>query len=185
MVDLREAKRKLRREIRQRLAAMQEAERIREGRDVSSQLLALPAITAARTVMAYWAMPNELPLEAFVEGCVGLGKRVVLPVVVGEDLELYEYSGLDCLRAVPPFGIMEPHGTGRVRPEEVDVVIVPGVAFDTHGGRLGHGKGYYDRLFPCMPEARLVGVCFGRQLVASVPMEAHDTRMEFVVTAGL
>lgn len=183
--DIKSEKRALRRVLRQRLGNLDATLRQAEGAWVCRELLAMVEVQAAATVMAYWAMPNELPVDGFVEACVAQGKRVVLPEVVGDDLELHEYTGRECLREVPPYGILEPHGTPSVAPEEVEVVVVPGVAFDAAGGRLGHGKGFYDRLFPRMQQALLLGVCLSCQVVDRVPREAHDRLMDRVVAKGL
>lgn len=179
--DIRARKRALRRAMRSILESLDPQTRHEEGLWVSQRLLAEPSVKKASTVMAYWAMPTELPVDAFIEACSNMGKRIALPVVRGDDLELFEYTGRECLREVPPYGILEPHGTPRVKAEEIDVVLVPGMAFDTGGGRLGHGKGFYDRLFPHMPSAKLIGVCLSCQLVDSVPMEPHDRRTDLVM----
>ena len=166
--DVKEEKSRLRRELRQRLANVTDSERREEGKKVCEALMTLPEVKEASTIMAYWARA---------------GKRVALPVVKGSDLELHEYQGRERLVAVPPFNILEPSDSPVVSPLQVEVVIVPGVAFDRSGGRMGHGKGFYDRLFPCMVSARLVGVCLSCQVVERVPLEPHDRRMDRVVFA--
>ena len=88
--DVKEEKSRLRRELRQRLANVTDSERREEGKKVCEALMTLPEVKEASTIMAYWAMPNELPVEDFVEACVRAGKRVALPVVKG--------SGNDWLR---------------------------------------------------------------------------------------
>lgn len=183
--DIRSQKRALRRSIRPLLDGLDDETRQKEGRWVSQRLLGTPSIECATTVMAYWAMPSELPVDAFIEAWVAAGKRIVLPVVEGDDLALFVYTGRECLAEVPPYGILEPHGTPRVSPEEVDAVLVPGMAFDANGGRLGHGKGFYDRLFPRMPSAKLIGVCLNCQLVEQIPMEPHDRRVDCVISQKL
>lgn len=179
-MTIQEEKRALRRAMRAQKATLGAAAAAQEAAWVFEALEALPAFEAAKTVLAYWSLADELPTEAFVEGLCGR-KRVLLPVVRGADLELREYRGRENMQPVPPFGILEPQGTPVVPPGEVDLVVVPGVAFDRAGGRLGRGKGFYDRLFPTMPGATLVGVCFGLQVVESVPREAHDRVMDCVL----
>ena len=85
---------------------------------------------------------------------------------------------------MPPYGIEEPVDTPVVMPQEVELVVVPGVAFDAQMGRMGHGKGFYDRLFPRMPKAYRVGVCYSVQMVGMVPMEEHDYRMDCVLAGS-
>lgn len=181
-MDIREDKKALRQEIKRRKAGLTQAEMERQARDVFSQLTSQTIFREAATLLAYWALPDELPTEGFINSWYAApGKRFLLPVVKGNDLELYEYTGPACLHPQPPFGILEPQGTQRVAAGEVDLVIVPGVAFSsTERQRLGRGRGYYDRLLPQMPQAIKVGVCLREQLVAHVPCEAHDLPMEYL-----
>jgi 5-formyltetrahydrofolate cyclo-ligase len=82
-----------------------------------------------------------------------------------------------------PFGILEPRSRTAVRPEEIDFIVVPGLAFDRQGGRLGFGKGYYDRFLSQVPAATSVcGVAFGLQIVPYVPQLSHDFCMSWIVT---
>lgn len=80
------------------------------------------------------------------------------------------------------FGIPEPVDATTVLPPTIDVVLVPGLAFDRDGGRLGWGRGYYDRALATAPHAARVGVCLEPGIVSHVPMEAHDLPMHWVVT---
>ena len=158
-MDIREDKKALRQEIKRRKAGLTQAEMERQARDVFSQLTSQTIFREAATLLAYWALPDELPTEGFINSWYAApGKRFLLPVVKGNDLELYEYTGPACLHPQPPFGILEPQGTQRV----------------------GRGRGYYDRLLPQMPQAIKVGVCLREQLVAHVPCEAHDLPKEYL-----
>ncbi len=87
---------------------------------------------------------------------------------------------------VGSYGILEPCGAAwpASRYGEIDVAIVPGVAFDYGGRRLGRGKGYYDRLLPHLANARLLGLCFPFQIVPSVPADQHDMPMHEVLASG-
>lgn len=179
-----EEKKALRKVIKERKRNLSQEDKERQAKEVYNTLEVLPEFLNARTVLAYWALPDELPTEHFVNEWY-LKKRILLPVVVGEDLELHEYSGPSCLQPQPPFGILEPRGTQLVAPNEVDCVIVPGVAFDDAGHRLGRGRGYYDRLFPKMPDALRIGVCLGEQMVENVPCEVHDCTMHRVLSGRI
>lgn len=134
----------------------------------------------ARTLCAYVALASEPDvLTPWPEG-----KAVLLPRVVGEGLVLHEVGGPEMLRR-GAFGVLEPGEECPRREPKADVILVPGMAFDHLGARLGRGKGYYDRLLESFVGVR-VGVCFEEQVVEAVPSEPHDKRMDYLVTpAGL
>ena len=106
---------------------------------------------------------------------------IALPVVVGDDLELRLYTGPEDLKP-GAYGIEEPTGELFTDYADIDFIVVPGVAFDRNGNRLGRGKGYYDRLLPRIPSAHKAGICFPFQLVEEVPAEPFDIRMDEIIT---
>lgn len=135
-----------------------------------------PAWVSARTIAGYVAFGGEIPVDGPLEEARRRGVRVVLPTVTGTGIVLR----LDTARAPGWRNIPEPTGA-LVAPEEVDFFLVPGVAFDALGGRLGRGGGHYDRLLH-ETRAVLVGVAWWCQVVPMVPVEAHDVRMHRVLT---
>lgn len=147
--------------------------------DVLTALEAHPAFETADTVLLYHSLPDEVSTHAFVQKWSTL-KRVLLPVVVGSDLELRLYTSPEDLKP-GTYGILEPVGEAFADYEAVQFVAVPGVAFDRQGNRLGRGKGYYDRLLPLLTNAFRAGVCFPYQLVEEVPAEPFDVRMHCVI----
>src|SRR5262249_20104673 len=115
-------------------------------------------------------------------------KRVVIPYCVDERLELFHLSDMDQL-AVGTFEVLEPKpelrvsGQRLVPPAEIDLAVVPGVAFDRDGRRLGHGMGYYDRLLTELrADASLVALAFECQMFPGVPTDAHDVPMDKIIT---
>lgn len=146
---------------------------------VLQRLEACPAFKAAKTVMLYYALPDEVDTHNFVEQWAK-EKQIILPVVIGDDLELRSYHGRHEL-AVGAYGIEEPTGLAFTEKERIECIVVPGVAFDRHGNRLGRGKGYYDRLLPRLPQAYKIGLCFPFQLVDEVPAEPFDIPMDEVI----
>ena len=124
-------------------------------------------------------MKDEVQTHDFIEKW-SKNKRILLPVVVENDLELRLYSGTQSL-CIGSYGIEEPVGKAFTDYHSIDLVVVPGVAFDASGHRLGRGKGYYDRLLPHIP-AYKAGICFPFQLVEEVPSEEFDIRMDAVIT---
>ncbi len=143
-------------------------------------LAAMPAWHAARTVALFAPLPSEPDVEGLWAYLAG--KRAAYPRMAGETFALYAVESP--YELVPAqWGIREPRPERLVSPAEVDFVVIPGVAFTRDGARCGRGKGFYDRfLAELSPAACKTGACFARQLVAELPMEPHDVRMDFVVT---
>ena len=135
----------------------------------------------ARTICLYNSLPDEVDTAMLLAKALLMGKRVLLPKVVGDELELRIHTPGSLLSGA--YGIMEP--TGELFPvesyHEIDLAIIPGVAFDRLGARLGRGKGYYDRLLSQMPNAYKIGICFPFQLLERLPSEPHDVLMNEVI----
>ena len=133
------------------------------------------------TFMAYWPLKDEVDIRPLTDRLVSEGHTVVLPKVIdGERMELRRYSSSTDL-VEGAFHIMEPVGEPFTDYAVIDVALVPGVAFDAAGRRLGRGRGYYDRFLAACPQIYKIGVCFPFQRVAEVPSEAHDVTMDEVI----
>ncbi len=132
-------------------------------------------------MLLYHSLPDEVDTHAFIRRW-SARKRILLPVVKGDDLELRLYTGDDRLTE-GAFHIDEPTGTAFTDYAAIDLAVIPGVAFDRQGNRLGRGKGYYDRLLPRIPTAYKLGLCFPFQVLNQIPAEAHDIPMDEVLTA--
>lgn len=136
------------------------------------------------TVLLYAALPDEVPTLRLIEDLCRKGWGVVLPCVVGPtELELRLCRKLDDLEVSGPYHIPEPRGPLFTLPSTLDLAIIPGVAFDKAGHRLGRGKGYYDRMladtaFDNVPK---VGLCFDFQLVDHLPVDEHDRPVDRVI----
>lgn len=142
-----------------------------------------PMIADAHTIVAYYSLPDEVCTHGFINELVAQGKKVYLPKVISaEAMVLCQYTGADSLKE-GAYGIMEPVGCEMSENERIDVVLVPGMAFDGSGNRLGRGKGYYDRFLSQLstPRPKLIGVCFDFQKVDIVPTEKCDIPVDVVV----
>ena len=153
---------------------------------LSNKILAkveeLPEFRKAEVVLAYFSLPDEVFTHTWVDRW-SHEKTILLPKVVGDSLTIHKYSGADSL-ATGSFGILEPVTPCFTDFDKIDFVLVPGVAFDVSGNRLGRGRGYYDRLFHTLlpPRVFRVGVCFPFQLFPTVLVEPSDVPMHKVVT---
>jgi len=142
----------------------------------------LPEVDSVRTALVYGAMPDEVDAAPIIALLRARGVRVALPRVDGELLTLHWHDE-DAALGAGSFGLREPAPDApSAAPAEIDLVIVPGVAFDAACNRLGMGAGYYDRLLADMPAAVTVGVAFDEQVVDEVPCESHDRPLDAVVT---
>lgn len=155
---------------------------------IMARLMALPEYERAETVMFYVDARSEVRTRFALEGILDSGKQIVVPYCASHDLGLFRLEAMGELE-VGTFGILEPLGRLRNLPDkkadvrELDLILVPGVAFDRHGGRLGHGKGYYDKLLRnARPDTRLVALAFECQLFPTIPTEEHDVFMDTVIT---
>lgn len=139
----------------------------------------LPEFRSAGTVLLYMSIDGEVPTEGFI-GKWRKSKRIVIPKVVGNDLQLYEY-GPDKLTEGYR-GIAEPSEDAvRVNCPEVDLAIVPGVAFTRYGIRLGRGKGFYDRLLPQLACPK-IGICFSYRILPHIPSDPWDAPLDRVIS---
>ncbi|PIR20196.1 MAG: 5-formyltetrahydrofolate cyclo-ligase [Deltaproteobacteria bacterium CG11_big_fil_rev_8_21_14_0_20_47_16] len=157
-----------------------------EQRQLASQAVAdcltqLPEYQTGHNIALFSATPDEIDLSPFWECCRSDGKQCFFPHVTGQDMAFYQVlQPAELTRGA--FGILEPSVKApRLNPGRCDLIIVPGVAFDRQGGRLGLGKGFYDRYLPQVSGCR-VGVCVDECLIDQVPCEPHDVRMHMVVT---
>ena len=173
-------KQEIRQYIRQlkRQCDPQELERL--SADALANLRQLPEWHTATTILLYAALPDEVPTRTLIEEALADGKTVLLPVVEGDELELRLCDDLDDLRP-GAFNIDEPQGKAFTRYEEIELAIVPGIAFTPDGDRMGRGRGYYDRLLPHLGTALKVGLCWPFQLIDELPCEPHDAQMDIVI----
>lgn len=172
------SKAEIRRAMRQRKAMLSEAERRSEAEAVFAAVERTALFAAARRVMIYSSLPDELPTDSFINRWAAR-KQLFLPRVNGEELDVLPYRPGRLSRGA--FNIDEPDGDDTVDPATLDLIIVPAVALDPAGNRLGRGKGFYDRLLR-RTSAATIGVGFACQLLPDLPAEPHDVPLDLVIT---
>jgi len=182
-VDLTAAKRRIRSElsVRKRPGAAEAAE---AGDRMCALLLTEPAVLGAGRVALYAALSDEVPTRPLFEELVRLGHRCLFPRMLPTGrLTFVAVEGFGELRP-GRHGIAEPPTAPGERLGEADVVIVPGIAFDRSGTRLGRGGGYYDRTFPVADARppRLIGATYADRILESLPRDSHDRVMDAIVT---
>ncbi len=143
------------------------------------KLAQLPEFQQAKTLFCYATHGTELPTKSIAAFAVKAGKRVAYPKVTGEGTMVF-YA--DCRLAPGYQGILEPVGGKEVLPAAGDLMLVPGLAFSKEGYRLGYGKGFYDRYLAALKEKPICcGIGYPFQ-IAQVPHEAHDQKLQLLVT---
>lgn len=137
-----------------------------------------PWFTKAQCILLYHSLPDEVYTHEIIEKYKSL-KKLLLPTVVGDELELHVYA-TDSVVRQGKFNISESEGNLFEDYPMIDLAIIPGVAFDTKGNRIGRGKGYYDRLLPQIHCPKL-GICFQFQIVDEIPSDRHDIPVDEVL----
>jgi len=181
---IRETKSALREEVAQRLQGIPAAERVAASAQARALLTQQALWRNAQTILFFAPLPGELNVWPLLLVALEAGKRAALPL-----FDRHQKNYTACLIQNPDtdvhvghFGIREPNTyCSRLTSSRVDLILVPGVAFDTKGHRLGRGKAYYDQLLAVIHGTRC-GVAFEQQLVPEVPIEAHDARMDYLLT---
>jgi 5-formyltetrahydrofolate cyclo-ligase len=156
---------------------------------IMDRVLALPEYARAATVMFYIDVRAEVRTRQALPAALASGRTIVVPWCNEHgELELLRLASMDELE-LGMYRILEPKPDLRnlrekqLAPEQLDLILVPGVAFDRRGGRTGHGKGYYDKLLQhARADAPLIGLAFECQLFPEIPMHEHDIFMDKVVT---
>ena len=178
----------LRTTLLRRLKQQKEDERRRSSEAIWQKVTRLTAFRRAKTVCCYVSLPYEVQTWRMMEEMLVKGKRVVVPVAQPKTkrLQLSEVRNPTAELARGAHGVWEPIPSARrpVRVRDLDVVLVPGIAFDRRGHRLGHGHGYFDRFLARVPkDIPTVGLAFRFQLLDRLPTTAHDHPVQRVLTA--
>lgn len=180
----------LKKSIREQAHANRKAQTDKEelSQKICETFACLPEFSAAGTVMVYIDVRTEVRTRQNLPALLKSGKRIVVPYCVDKELELFLLDDMDEL-AIGMYKILEPKNelrelaAKRIDVKELDLIMVPGVAFDRRGARMGHGFGYYDKLLEhARADAPLVALAFECQLFPEIPTQAHDVFMDKIVT---
>ncbi len=173
----------LRQEMKKRAENIVVADKESADKAIFETLFSLPEYEKAKKLFVYVSDGAEVSTRPIIEKSLGLGKEVFVPLCHGKGImdaiRINAFSEL----SVGRYGLLEPRGDGeRANPEELDLIIAPGVAFDKECHRLGRGAGYYDRYIQKAKKAYCIGICYGAFLEEKIEAEAHDERMDAVIS---
>lgn len=176
-------KKQLRQWIRERKRMVGSSQKRKQSEIITREILEHPNIKTASTILLYAALPDEVETQGLLDNLSKKGKTVLLPVVINqEELELRQYKGPQDLH-IGAYHIPEPAGVPFLNLDQIDVAVIPGMAFDDYGNRLGRGKGYYDRLLEKIPQCYKIGICFDFQKFTHIPTGPYDVKMDEVISA--
>ncbi len=187
MEEVREAKQELRAKVEKAINGLEDEDRQQKLETIQERLFDFANFLEARIVLLYVNAPNEVPSMEIIQKTVEIGKIVVLPAfdVQKSGIKLMKIDNPKRDLIMGPRQILEPNPQRcrKVPLECIDIAIIPGVALDEKGGRLGAGDGYYDRLIPKLPiTTRKVALAIEDQIFQQVPMESHDKYVDIIVT---
>lgn len=171
-------KREIRRKVKNLKSMLSIDDKIEAARAVFDAVEKSPAFLLAERILMYHSLPDEVSTHEFLQKW-HTKKRFFLPRVNGVNLDILPYD--DTRLELGAFHIEEPTGDELTPIDEIELIIVPGVAFDRQGNRLGRGKGFYDRLL-AGSRASKIGVAYDFQIVEEIPAEPHDVKMDIVIT---
>jgi 5-formyltetrahydrofolate cyclo-ligase len=173
------SKSEIRTAAKQAVKSLLPEQRISKSALIVKEILSLEAVKSAKVVALYASLPDEVISGEAID-TLATQKRVVLPRVAGDDMDFYPYD--PTAMEIGSFGISEPQTEVAIDPSEIDVIIVPGVAFTLSGVRCGRGKGYYDKYLSRNGfRAIKIGVCYKEQLAEKIPSEPHDILMDCII----
>lgn len=176
-------KAEIRKTVRAKRKTLEQAEIAEKSRLVCEKVIKTEAFLKANLILAYMSARNEIDAGYITENAAALGKSVAFPLCAEDGgLKLFVPDTPDCFRK-GSYGISEPDAlrSKEVFPEDLDLIIVPAIAFTREGQRLGQGGGYYDRLLVKTP-AVTIGIGYDFQLFDKLPTESHDRALDYIIT---
>ena len=171
-----ETKNSIRQQIKSLKKSISESNKKEATLLVASAIEQLPCFKLASKILLYHSLPDELNTHSMIDKW-SENKSIYLPRINNNDLEILPANNTE----LGASKIQEPVGTTTIPLSAIDIAIIPGIAFDKSGIRLGRGKGYYDRLL-CQSEVIKVGICYDFQLYDKLPSDPHDIPMDIIIT---
>ena len=187
MEDIKEKKREIRKDMAKKLERFSKSEVIEKTRRIEERLFEFANFLEAKVVLLYMHTNGEVVTNDIIKRCFESNKIVALPAfdTAKHTMQLMRVDNLDSDLKPGPRGVPEPDPECcKIVPIDcIDIAIIPGVAFDEKGGRIGSGKGYYDRLIPKLSiTTRKVALALESQIIQQVPVESHDKHVDIVIT---
>jgi len=182
-----DTRQKMRKQVLAKRDLLEIRERHKKSAAITERILSMPDMDNWKTLFVYVNFRSEVETLQLIRRCLENGQCVAVPLVDSAQSTMIALQVIDLEQDLQPgyYGIPEPDPakTTLVEGKEIDAVMLPGSVFDTAGGRLGYGGGYYDRfLVNDAPQASRIGLAFELQVVPAVPLEPHDQRLDYLIT---
>lgn len=154
---------------------------LKKSMKIKSKLFNLEYYKKSKTAMFFVSFNSEVNTHDMIKNSLK-NKTVIVPKIVNNEIEPSVIIDFDSMIPSGKFGILEPMGLMKIAYKNIDLVLVPGIAFDKEGHRVGYGFGYYDKFLKKVPKAAKIGLCFDFQVVDKLPREEHDVPVDLIVT---
>lgn len=178
-------KSEIRKEILKKIKNQKSKIKDEKDRIIKEKVLSLEEFKRAKVVAFYVSLESEVDTTALIDEALKMGKRVVIPAIAGDVLYLAMIKDRKSASLKGPYGILQP-AVGSFNPfpkEDVDLIIVPAVAFDKKMQRLGRGKGFYDRFLKDLPKnIKKIGLAYDLQIMEDLPVTPRDIPVDMVIT---
>lgn len=181
--EINSLKQSIRREIKVLKSNFDEESLKLKSNKVISRLEVHPLFKNSNAIMLFWSMKDEVFTHNLIEK-IFRSKTVILPSIQDEILLLKEYKGKNEMVINNQFGIPEPIGNPLDESINIDLIVIPGIAFDKDLNRLGRGKGFYDKLLKTI-SSKKIGICFDFQIINHVPTYTHDMKMDIIISENM
>lgn len=175
----------IRKKMLRKLKAQSAKLKTEKDKIIRERLLSLPEFKKAKVIAFYISFGSEVDTKTLIDNALSMGKRVVVPFLVKDEFKLSEIGDVKIEMAKGPYGIAQPTCEYfRLFPQkDIDLIIVPGIAFGNRGSRLGRGKGFYDRFLPTLPGGiKKIGLAYDFQVIKDLPVTTRDIPVDVVIT---
>lgn len=178
--DITEQKKALRKQVKQLKANLTNEYKKEQSSIIFKHIETLDVFKNSQNILLYWSLDDEVSTHDFVNKW-SEKKTIFLPVIDGETLKIVRFIDQKQLIKETKFGVCEPCGEQLIDTNKLDLIIVPGVAFDINNNRMGRGRAFYDKLLKTTPALK-IGICFPCQLFPQVPFDDNDIKMNIVIS---
>jgi 5-formyltetrahydrofolate cyclo-ligase len=183
--DIQKLKRKIRSSIQEKRDSLDESTRLEKSQLIANKFIGLYQYDKSFRVLIYYPFRSEIDTRIIISDAIARGKKIALPRVGKEGLELFYIKDLKEDLEPGSYDIMEPIPSRceKADPSRIDLAIVPGVGFDRKHNRLGYGGGFYDRLLTCIPgKVPRIALSFDLQVIDEIPVSEHDLKIDILIT---